>query len=135
MFTHPPPSASITRRRSPKSRFARVGLWAVRVILASQFVLGGVLKLTGDPQMVAMFDDIGAGQGLRLLVGTCEIAGGFGVLLPRFTRAAALGLAVLMVGAGVTNVVALQTSPVVPLVLLALAALVVGTHTPKGEER
>lgn len=111
-------------RRSGRARAARIGLWAVRIVLAAQFAAGGVLKLSGDPQMVAMFAGLGDGQGLRLLVGVCEVAGAVGVLVPRLARLAAFGLVALMAGAAVTNVVALQTSPVLPLVLLVLAAVV-----------
>ncbi len=128
-FTAAPAATSV--RHSGRVRAARIGRWAVRVLLAAQFVAGGVFKLTGDPTMVAMFDDIGAGQGLRLLVGACELAGGIGVLLPRISRLAAAGLVGLMIGAAVTNVVALQISPVVPLVLLGLALLVAATRTRK----
>ena len=128
-FTAVPATTSV--RRSSRARAGRIGRWAGRIVLAAQFVAGGVLKLTADPTMVAMFDDIGAGQGLRLLVGACELAGGVGVLLRRVSRLAAAGLVGLMIGATVTNVVFLQISPVVPLVLLVLALLVVVTRTRK----
>ena len=116
-------------RRPWRARAAGIGRWAVRILLATQFVAGGVLKLAGDPSMVAMFEDIGAGQGLRLLIGACEVAGGIGVLLPRASRLAAAGLLALMVGAVVTNAVVLEVSPVLPLVLGALALLVAVTRT------
>ena len=83
----------------------------VRIVLSAQSVVGGTLKLTADPAMVVMVDDIGAGQGLRLFVGACEVAGAVGVLIPPLTRLAAAGLAGLMVGAAITNVVVLQISP------------------------
>ena len=128
-FTAVPAATSV--RGSRWARAARIGRWAVRILLSAQFVVGGVLKLTADPTMLAMFDDIGAGQGLRLLVGACELAGGIGVLLPRVARLAAAGLVGLMIGAAVTNVVSLQISPIVPLVLLGLALLVAATRTRK----
>jgi putative oxidoreductase len=112
-------------RRSGRARAARIGLWTIRIVLAAQFAAGGVLKLSADPQMVAMFEVLGDGQGLRLLVGLCEVAGAVGLLVPRLAQLAAIGLVALMTGAAVTNIVALQTSPVLPLVLLALAAVVV----------
>lgn len=118
------PTTTSPMRRSRRFRAAANGLLVVRLLLAAQFAIGGVLKLAGDPQMVAMFDQIGASQGLRLLVGVCEVAGAVGLLVPRLTRPAAVGLVGLLVGAAVTNVVALQTSPALPLVLLVLAVLV-----------
>jgi len=92
--------------------------------LALLFVGGGVAKLGGDPVMIAMFDQIGAGQGLRFLVGGLEVAGAVGVLVPRLAGLAALGLALLMVGATITNLTVLNTSPAITLLLLAVAALV-----------
>ena len=127
--------AAVEARPSGRARAARIGLWAVRILLSAQFLLGGVLKLTAQPTMIAMFDDIGAGQGLRLLVGACEVAGAVGLLVPRLARLAAYGLVLLMAGAAVTNVVALATSPAVPLVLLALAAVVAVTRTRKDHGR
>lgn len=127
--------AAVEARPSGRARAARIGLWAVRILLSAQFLLGGVLKLTAQPTMVAMFDDIGAGQGLRLLVGACEVAGAVGLLVPRLARPAAYGLVLLMAGAAATNVVALATSPVVPLVLLALSVVVAVTRTRKDRGR
>ena len=129
------PSPAAGRVRPPaRVRAARIGRWAARILLSVQFLVGGVLKLTADPTMVAMFTDIGAGQGLRLFIGACEVAGAVGLLVPRLTRPAACGLVLLMVGAAVTNVVALATSPAVPLVLLALAAgvAVSGSRNDQG---
>lgn len=98
--------------------------WAVQLVLASQFVASGLFKLTGDPRMVAMFAEIGAGQWLRVVVGALEVAGAVGLLVPRLTRLAAAGLVALMLGATVTNVAVLDTSPALPLVFLLLAAIV-----------
>lgn len=74
--------------------------------------------------MVDMFADIGAGQWLRLVVGGLEVAGAVGVLVPRVALPAAAGLALLMVGATLTNLLVLGESPVVTLVLGVLAAAV-----------
>lgn len=131
-FTGSPAAARV---RPARVRAARIGLWAVRILLSAQFLLGGVLKLTAHPTMVAMFDDIGAGQGMRLLIGACEVAGAVGLLVPRLVRLAAYGLVLLMVGAAVTNVAALATSPAVPLVLLALATVVAVDRTRKDHAR
>jgi putative oxidoreductase len=132
-FTAAPASTPV--RRTGWARAARIGLWAARVALSAQFVVGGVLKLTADPAMVAMFDQIGAGQGLRLFIGACEVAGAIGLLVPGLVRLAAIGLVLLMIGAAVTNVVALQISPAVPLVLLVLATVVAVTRTRKDRGR
>ena len=135
-FTAARPTTPVRRAVGARAaRAARIGLWTTRIALSAQFVVGGVLKLTADPAMVAMFTRLGAGEGLRLFVGACEVAGAIGLLVPRLARLAAIGLVLLMIGAAVTNVVALQTSPAVPLVLLVLAAVVAVGRTRKEDGR
>lgn len=100
-------------------------MWVVQVLLAAAFVMAAVPKLTGAPVMVDMFDAIGAGQWLRYVVGALELAGAIGLLVPRLCGLAALGLALLLVGASLTNIVALHASPAIPIGYLLLAAVVV----------
>ena len=90
----------------------------------------GIVKLTGDPSMITMFDSIGAGQGLRYVVGTLEVAGAIGLLVSPLVFAAAVGLVALLTGAAITNVVALDTAPYLPLVYLAVAAAIAVLHRP-----
>jgi len=103
---------------------ATVALWLLSALLALPVAMGGVAKLTGEQQMVDLFTDIGAGQWLRPLVGVLEIAGAVGLVVPRVAGLAAGGLILLMLGAVVTNLVVLGTSPVLPLVFMALAVVV-----------
>ena len=125
------PAATRSVRRFGWVRAGRVGRWAARIVLSAQFLVGGTLKLTAEASMVAMFDDIGAGQWLRLFIGACEVAGAIGILVPVLTRLAAAGLVGLMIGAAITNVTALHTSPAVPVVLLTLAAVVAATRNTR----
>ena len=99
-------------------------LWALQALLAIMFVMAGLAKVFGDPAMVEMFATIGVGQWFRYAVGALEISGAVGVLIPRLSWLAALGLVCLMVGATLTNVVVLGASPLLPLVLLVVGALV-----------
>jgi DoxX-like protein len=111
---------TLRHRSTPQPR--TVALWVARVGLAAVFAGAGLAKLGGDPAMVSMFDDIGAGHGLRHLVGALEVAGAVGLLVPRLAGAAALGLAGLMAGATVTNVVVLDASPLLTVALGLVAA-------------
>jgi putative oxidoreductase len=99
--------------------------WLPRVALAVIFAAAGFSKVAGDPAMIDLFSDIGAGQGLRYVVGVLEIAGAIGVLVPRLCGLAAAGLALLMLGATITNIAVLGYSPIVTLFLLAIAAFTV----------
>jgi len=66
------------------------------------------------------------------VIGALEIAGAVGVLVPRFSGLAALGLVCLMAGATLTNVLVLGASPLFPLVLLAVGVLVAWGRWPRS---
>ena len=81
--------------------------------------------------MVKMFATIGIGQWFRYLVGALEIAGAAGVLVPRLSGLAALGLVCLMAGATLTNVLVLGTSPLLPIALMLAGVLVAWGRWPR----
>jgi uncharacterized membrane protein len=89
------------------------------------FLFFGIRKLIGDEVLVQTFSEIGAGQWLRYFVGTLEISGAIGLLIPRLAGLAAIGLAGVMTGAVATEVFLIpEGDPVAPMVLLVLAATV-----------
>jgi uncharacterized membrane protein len=75
-----------------------------------------------------MFATIGAGQWLRYFVGTMEVLGTIGLLIARLTGLAASAAAALLVGATITNVGVLHTSPALPLLFLAATAVIAYTR-------
>jgi uncharacterized membrane protein YphA (DoxX/SURF4 family) len=113
-----------TRNGRRTARIANVATWIVQVVIGVQFVFGGGLKLSGTPVMVDLFTDIGAGQWLRFVVGTLEVAGGLGLLIRPLCGLAAAGLALVMVGAAVTNVAVISENPTLPVVYLVLLTLI-----------
>jgi putative oxidoreductase len=118
-------------RPAVRRRAGTVALWVLQAGLAALFGMAGLTKLAGSPEMVQLFSDIGAGQWLRYLVGSLEVAGAVGLLVPRLAGPAALGLAALMVGATVTNVVVLGVSPALTLGLLAVAGVLARCRTSR----
>ncbi len=110
------------------NRITRYGLVALRIGLAFGLGAAGLQKLAGSHQMVHMFATIGAGQWLRYFVGTMEVLGAIGLLIPRLTGLAASAAAALLVGATITNVAVLHTSPALPLLFLAAAAVIAYTR-------
>lgn len=95
------------------------------------FAMAGLSKVFGDPAMVEMFATIGVGQWFRYVVGALEIAGAVGVLIPRLSGLAALGLVCLMAGAVATNLFVLGASPLLPIVLALLSGLVAWGRWPQ----
>ena len=110
-----------------------IALWILQAVLALMFAMAGLAKVVGDAAMVEMFATIGIGQWFRYVVGALEIAGAVGVLVPRLSGLAALGLACLMTGATLTNLFVLGASPLLPLVLLLVSALVARGRRARAE--
>jgi putative oxidoreductase len=121
------PSTTATTRK----RLLSIALWTLQVVLALTFAMAGFAKVGGDAAMVEMFATIAIGQWFRYLVGALEIAGALGVLVPRLSGLAALGLLCLMAGATLTNVFVLHTSPLLPIVLMVVSALLAWGRWPR----
>jgi len=103
-------------------------LAVARAVLVVAFAGGGLMKVAGEASMVQMFADIGLGQWWRYVVGTLELAGAIGLLIPARTGLAALGLTALMVGATVTRAAVVGGVPVIELAFLTAAAAIARTH-------
>jgi putative oxidoreductase len=115
-------TATVTAR--PAARAARrrhALLWAAQIALAVFFALAALPKLAGAHYAVAMFGQIGAGQWLRYLVGTAELAGAAGLLIPRLVGVAAAGLAADMAGASIINAAMLHSAAIAMTVPLCAA--------------
>lgn len=96
-------AARLAIREARPRRLTSTLLWAAQILLATLFVSVAVPKLTGRHQAVQEFGLIGAGQWLRYLVGTAELAGAIGLLTPWLAGLAAAGLAADMAGATIIN--------------------------------
>ena len=105
-------------------RGANVALWALQVLLAAAFLMAGATKLAGPEMMVKQFEAIGLGQWFRHLTGALEVVAAVLLLVPRRSGLGALLLIPIMLGAAVAHLVVFKNSPAVPLVVLALAAVV-----------
>ena len=113
------PSSPIRR-----SYIGRIALWGLQVGLAALFLFAGSSKLSGAPEMVALFDGIGVGQWFRYTTGLIEVTSAIALLVAALAPFAALLLASTMVGAIVTHLFIVGGSPAFPGVLL-LGLLVV----------
>jgi uncharacterized membrane protein YphA (DoxX/SURF4 family) len=73
--------------------------WVLQGLLALAFLLVGAIKLGGSEEMIHHFTALGYPAWATYVIGAVEVAGGIALLIPRFTRPAALVLAAVMVGA------------------------------------
>ena len=102
----------------PRGRIALVALWVTQVAVAGMFLFVGGLKLTGAPELVALFDAIGVGQWFRYLTGSIEVVSAVALLVPSLAPFGALLLIPTMVGAISTHLFIVGGSPVPAIVLL-----------------
>jgi putative oxidoreductase len=108
----------------PRGRVALVGLWLTQIALAAMFMFTGGLKLTGAPELVALFDAIGIGQWFRYVTGSIEVVSAVALLVPSWAAFGALLLIPTMVGAVFTHLFIVGGS-VVPATVLLIGALAI----------
>lgn len=127
-----PAAPSIASSRGTASRKVGATLWTLQSVLAVIFLFSGGMKLLAPAEMME------AQSPLPLLlvrfIGTCEVAGALGMLLPGLLRIrpsltplAATGLVVLMIGATVLTPIMISPDPVmtlIPATVGTVAALV-----------
>jgi uncharacterized membrane protein YphA (DoxX/SURF4 family) len=101
-----------------------ITLWILSGLAALAFLGAGGAKLAGAAAMVELFDKVGRGQWFRYFTGILEVAGGMGLLVPRYAFYAAGLLAFVMVGAIIAHLTVLGTSPAAPVVLLVLSGTI-----------
>jgi uncharacterized membrane protein YphA (DoxX/SURF4 family) len=111
-------------------------LWIVAGVLAALFLAAGGNKLVQSKEKLAKNPNFGwtedFSQGTLRLIGTAEVLGALGLILPAaldiapiLTPLAACGLAIIMIGAIITHTRRKEYQPVmINTVLLVLALLV-----------
>ena len=112
---------------APVSRGLNRTLWALQGILGVFMVVASASpKLLGEHTAVQDFHDMGAATWFRYFIGLVELAGGIGLLVPRLAGLAAVGLALLMVGAAITQGFILHGGALVitPIVLFVLFVII-----------
>jgi uncharacterized membrane protein YphA (DoxX/SURF4 family) len=106
--------------------------WVLTVLLALAFLAAAAGKLTGAATQ--MFAHWGYPAWFATLIGILELAGAVGLLIPKTTRYAVLGLTVIMFGAAYTHLAnheGLQVlRPIIFLVVLWAVWLLRRTASP-----
>ena len=105
-------------------KIMNVGLWILQIGAAGMFLMVGFFKLSGDPQMVGLFDAIGLGQWFRYVTGSLEVLGALLLLIPRLSGLGALLLMGVMLGAVPTHLFVVGGSPLSAITLLIVTGVV-----------
>jgi putative oxidoreductase len=105
-------------------KMINVGLWILQIGTAGMFLMVGFFKLSGDPQMVELFDAIGLGQWFRYLTGSLEVLGAVLLLVPRLSGLGGLLLVGVMLGAVATHLFVVGGSPLAAIILLIVTGII-----------
>jgi hypothetical protein len=110
--------------QSASNKGRRIALWAFQIVVAALFLMAGGSKLSGSPDMVAMFDAIGIGQWFRYVTGSIEVGSALMLLIPSLSAYGSVLLVGTMIGAVATHLFVIGGSPVGALVFLTGAAVI-----------
>ncbi len=111
------------------------GEWVLTGVLVLVFVAAGGNKLADTATAIQQFSDhFGLPGWLAVVIGFCEVAGAIGLLIPRFSKLAAAGLAIIMLGAAGSHIRAEDPffAPLIPLVLLGMLGAFVWLELRRG---
>lgn len=111
-----------------KNRVTVVLKWLPIVLLAVPMIAAGSAKLAGVPALHESFAVMGLPSWFGYFIGAAEVAGGIGLLIPRLSALAALGLAPIMGGAVYFHLAFAVPSFVPALVLLMLCCYVIAVR-------
>src|SRR5882724_5836900 len=105
-------------------KIVNIVLWVLQIAAAGMFLMVGYLKLSGNAQLVGLFQAIGVGQWFRYLTGSLEVAGAILLLIPRTSGLGALMLAGIMICAVVTHVFIVGGNPQPAIILLIVTGII-----------
>src|SRR5437016_7903023 len=105
-------------------KIANVGLWILQIGAAGMFLMVGFLKLSGNAQLVGLFEAIGLGQWFRYLTGSLEVLGAVLLLVPPLSGLGALLLVGVTLGAVPTHLFVVGGSPLPAIILLIVTGVV-----------
>jgi len=106
------------------SKVINIVMWVLQIAAAGMFLMVGFFKLSGNPQMVGLFEAIGLGQWFRYLTGSLEVGGAILLLIPRLSGLGALLLFWVMIGAVITHLFIVGGSPLMAIILLVVTGVV-----------
>jgi len=112
-------------RGAATGRPLNILLWCVQALLAFVFVNASWAKLTGMPEMVALFTAVGFGQWFRYVTGILELTGAVLIMVPKTMRIGSALLATIMLGALTAHLFILHVPPTTPGVLFLMSGFVV----------
>ena len=94
--------------------------WAAMAIVTLIMLMGGTMKLMGNPMATASFATLGLPAVFGTFIGVCEIAGAIGLWLRRTSMLAAIGIALIMLGALYYHIMHTPLSQGIPAIVVLI---------------
>ena len=110
----------------------KYAIWIAMGLVSIVMLMGGFMKLTGNPLALKSFADLGLSNTFALFIGVCEIAGAIGLWLRPTSRYAALGIAGIMIGAVYYHFNYTPLSEGAPAMIVLALSLFIATRQNTG---
>lgn len=98
-------------------------LWIAIVLVALYVGAGGLAKLAGMPYVHSSFPKLGLPAWFGYFIGACEVLGAIGLLIRPLRALAAIGIAIIMIGATYYHAVYTPVIQAAPAFLLTLLSV------------
>jgi uncharacterized membrane protein YphA (DoxX/SURF4 family) len=73
-------------RESNKSRIRLIAYWIITVLVAAEFLIGGVMDIFKLPPYNAVASHLGYPAYFSIIMGTWKVLGSVAIIVPRFVR-------------------------------------------------
>jgi putative oxidoreductase len=112
------------------SRSWNIALWILQVLAAGAFLAAGSAKLSGNPAMVILFAQIGAGEWFRYVTGAIEVGSAILLVIPRTSFYGAALLVCTMTCAVMTHLFLVGGNPAPATALLLIVGIIAWKRWP-----
>lgn len=104
----------------------KIVIYVAMAIVSLVMLAGGSMKLMGNEMVLSSFATLGLPAWFGTFIGACEVAGAIGIWLRRTSLLAAIGIAIIMLGAIYYHVMHTPIAEGIPaLVVLACCGLII----------
>lgn len=113
------------------SKGKNIGAWVLQIVVAGLFMMMAVPKLMSSADTVANFERWGLPGKIYLVIGAFEMLGAIGLLIPKTTALAAVGLVMIMMGALYTHLAhGEMLMAMMPVMVTMMLAFVIYVRNP-----
>ena len=106
-----------------KQKFKNIATWVIQVLIGLEFIIAGQAKFTNPELWSEQFEGWGYPNSFYLVIGGIELILAILVFIPKYSAKAALGLAVVMIGATITHAIHQEWDRIIVTLIITGMAL------------